>query len=231
MERRFVPNREVRVAGGDGKPTIISGYGAVFYDGTPETEYVLWDDRYGRAVERILPGAFDAVLAKPDDVRGLFNHDANMVLGRNKAGTMRLGVDSVGLEYQIEAGDTQIARDVMQHISRGDVNGSSFSFSLQSDGQVWTITGESDGKTNELREIKAVSVLYDVGPVTFPAYVVLRRAPAIPRNWLRRGPLETLGTRRIRRTDTILRSVSKPLGQRILIFPLTRCELVSRIPA
>lgn len=170
MERRFSESqRAVSVEKrADGKATI-TGYAAVFYDGTAATEYELWNDTYGRAVERILPGAFDGALSRPDDVRGLFNHDANQVLGRTKAGTMRLSVDAVGLKYEIDAADTGTATEVAALIQRGDISGSSFAFSISNAGQRWTSTTDASGKASELREILAVE-LFDVGPVTFPAY-------------------------------------------------------------
>lgn len=141
----------------DGEKRKIIGYGAVFYDGSRGTEYWLWDDM----VERIMPGAFDRAL-REDDVRGLFNHDSNMVLGRTSAGTMRLSSDATGLRYEIDPGDTQVGRDVLQHVSRGDVSGSSFSF-------IPTKTTWRENDDILVREIEEVK-LYDVGPVTFPAY-------------------------------------------------------------
>lgn len=170
MERRFCEaQRAVKVENrADGQPMIV-GYAAVFYDGTPATEYVLWDDSMGRAVERILPGAFDGALSRPDDVRGLFNHDANEVLGRTKSGTMKLSVDDFGLRYEIQAAETDCAKEVTALIQRGDISGSSFSFSVMPQGQTWTINTGGDGATNEVRELKVLQ-LFDVGPVTFPAY-------------------------------------------------------------
>ena len=79
------------------KPAGITGYAAVFYDGTPNTEYELCDGLR----ERIMPGAFDRAMSEGHDVRGLFNHDANMLLGRTTSGTCRLSVDSRGLKYDI----------------------------------------------------------------------------------------------------------------------------------
>lgn len=171
MERRFTERHEARIDGSDETGgNIVHGYGAVFYDGTPDTEYVLWDDSYGRAVERIMPGAFNSALARPDDVRGLFNHDPSHVLGRTKSGTMKLEVDSLGLKYEIKLDETPVANTVRSNVSRGDVSGSSFSFSAPPDGQKWTITQDGDGRYHEIREVTDV-VLYDVGPVAFPAYV------------------------------------------------------------
>lgn len=138
---------------------VIEGHGAVFYDGTEATEYELW-----RGVkERVMPGAFNRSLAEAQDVRGLFNHDPNLILGRTSAGTMTLKVDKRGLRYEIEPGDTTVAKDVMSHLKRKDVTGSSFSFRVVK--EAWI--KREDG--TEIREIHDVD-LYDVGPVTFPAY-------------------------------------------------------------
>lgn len=151
----------------DGQPPTIVGYGAVFYDpADPGTEYDL-SDSWGGFCERIMPGAFDRAI-REDDVRGLFNHDPNQILGRTAANTMRLSVDKVGLRYEIDPPDTQTARDIMESLKRGDVSGSSFSFSINE--QVWRdIKDAVTGEVTTVRELTAVS-LFDVGPVSFPAY-------------------------------------------------------------
>ena len=59
----------------------------------------------------IAPGAFRKTIQE-SDVRALFNHDPNFVLGRNKAGTLRLYEDGDGLGYEVDLPDTQAARDV-----------------------------------------------------------------------------------------------------------------------
>lgn len=135
----------------------IRGHGAVFYDGTPATQFELWPG----AVERIMPEAFTEAIDR-DDVRGLFNHDANMLLGRTSSGTMSLTTDARGLGFSIDPGATSVARDVVEHVRRGDVQGSSFSFVATE--ERWTADDDI-----EVREIRGVQ-LFDVGPVTFPAY-------------------------------------------------------------
>ncbi len=142
---------------GDGQSTI-SGHASVFFDGTPETEFKLWEN----TVERIMPGTFDRALKEHDDVRGLFNHDPSLVLGRTSANTMDLSIDKRGLRYDIRPGNTTIGNDVVSHIARGDVTGSSFAFRITD--ETWRMEDDLD-----IREIRGVA-LFDVGPVTFPAY-------------------------------------------------------------
>lgn len=112
--------------------------------------------------ERIAPGAF-AKTIQSSDIRALWNHDANIVLGRNKSGTLRLSEDSAGLFYECDAPDTQLVRDmVLAPIERGDVNQCSFGFYTIND--KWT---KVDGVW--VRTLLEVELL-DVSPVTYPAY-------------------------------------------------------------
>jgi len=98
-----------------------------------------------------------------EDVRALFNHDSNFVLGRTKAGTLRLMVDENGLAYEIDMPDTQLGRDMYESIKRGDISQSSFAFTIEDDEY------RKEGDT-VYRTIKKIKKLYDVAPVTFPAY-------------------------------------------------------------
>ena len=151
-------NLETREGGEPAKPPAIVGRAAVFYDGTPGTEFKLWKG----AVERIAPSAFDAALTRPDDVRALFNHDASRVLGRSTAGTLGLTKDKQGLNYRIDTPDTPTGREVTELIRRRDIKGSSFAF--------W-IEKESRAEEGDLEVWTIESVrLTDVSPVTFPAY-------------------------------------------------------------
>lgn len=113
--------------------------------------------------ELVEPGAFKASI-KHDDVRALFNHDENYILGRNKSGTLKLSEDETGLKVSIDPPDTQYARDLAVSIERGDISQMSFAFQVQE--EEW-VRGE--GKDLDIRKIKKVR-LFDVSPVTFPAY-------------------------------------------------------------
>jgi HK97 family phage prohead protease len=120
----------------------------------------LWDGS-----EIILPGAFDGVLG--DDVIACFNHNESAILARSKdgKGSLKLSVDSVGLHYEFEAPNTTTGNDLLESIKRGDINASSFAFTVGEGGDI--ITQESGGT---LRTIRKVSRLYDVSAVSRPAY-------------------------------------------------------------
>jgi HK97 family phage prohead protease len=156
---------EMRVEKRDDGKEVITGYAAVFYrEDDPGTQYELWRDTY----ERILPGAFNEAVGR-DDVRSLFNHDPNIVLGRAKAGTLRLSIDGRGLRYEIDPPDTQLVRDqVLGPIKRGEVTGSSFMFVPTE--AAWANTKDkASGRDIKVREIRSVRLM-EVGPVVFPAY-------------------------------------------------------------
>lgn len=148
-----IDNLEVR-AGEDEKPMIV-GHAAVFNDLSQDL---------GGFREKIKKGAF-AEAIKTDDVRALFNHDPNFILGRNKAGTLRLKEDSKGLAIEIDPPDTQVGRDMLTSLERGDVDQMSFGFSVREGGQEWS--EDDDGQA--IRTLTSVR-LFDVSPVVYPAY-------------------------------------------------------------
>lgn len=175
-ERRFIWDTRASVglkareaskgiaAGSDPAHQLICGYGAVFYKASdPGTEYEL----YPGLIERIDPHAFDRAI-REDDVRGLFNHDPSQILGRSKSGTMKLSVDGVGLYYEIDPPATQIAKTVTIALERKDVSGSSFMFDIKAEEYL----REGDRVIRTIKE----AILYDVGPVTFPAYTAATSA-------------------------------------------------------
>lgn len=137
----------------DGAKKTAAGYAAVFNK---------LSQNLGGFVEQVAPGAFTKTLQE-QDIRGLFNHGEDLVLGRMQAGTLRLVEDGTGLAYEIDLPDTTVGRDVAVLLERKDVSGSSFGFRTIED--EW---GETDSGF-PLRTLKQVA-LRDVGPVTFPAY-------------------------------------------------------------
>ena len=153
LERRsfFFNGLEVRVENEERK---IIGHAAIFNQET----------RLSWFREKIAPGAFAESLGK-DDIRALWNHDSNFVLGRKQAGTLSLREDEKGLAIEITPPDSQWARDMRVSIERGDVSQMSFGFETLKD--EWD---ESDETKDPLRTLLQVK-LWEVSPVTFPAYI------------------------------------------------------------
>lgn len=178
IERRFVPTTAAdstvtleERGEGDAKEKMIVGRAVVYYDNTPATEYVMYEGKTERVVERIMPGACNRALAEKQDVRCLFNHRSELILGRTVAGTLDLSVDERGLKYSCKPGKTTVANDVREHLSRGDVTGSSFGFVSRK--STWTRTVEQladkTERTTYLRTVEDMDMM-DVSPVTYPAY-------------------------------------------------------------
>ena len=117
----------------------------------------------GWFIEKIRAGAFDDAL-ETSDVRALKNHNPDLLLGRTSSGTLRLDTNNVGLRFAIDAPDTTTGRDTVEEVRRGDLAGCSFSFTVAED--EWK---HFDDKPSE-RTIVKIGRLYDIGPVTFPAY-------------------------------------------------------------
>lgn len=157
-ERRFVAEGLSLRSAADAKVKTFRGYAAKFNTTSEDL---------GGFVERIAPGFFDDVLG--NDVRALKNHDPHFLLGRSSAGTLRVGVDATGLWYEYDDPDTTYSRDLAISIERKDLNQSSFAFNLDySSGLAdkW----EKKGDGTWIRTLLKASALYDVSPVTFPAY-------------------------------------------------------------
>lgn len=152
-------DREVRTfpltfrASQEGEGRKIEGYAAIFDQNSEDMGFV----------ERISPSAFDR--ADMRDVRALFNHDPNYILARTASGTLTLEVDERGLKYAFEVPDTTFGNDFLTMVRRGDISQSSFAFTIADD--AWE---ERDGQ--QVRTIKQVHTVYDVSPVTYPAYAM-----------------------------------------------------------
>ncbi|HGH7183454.1 HK97 family phage prohead protease [Bacillus cereus] len=135
------------------KPSMITGYAAVF---NSKTSIGGWFD------EVIEPGAFARSLSENGDIRALFNHNWDNVLGRTKSGTLRLEEDERGLKFEIELPNTSVGRDLAESMDRGDINQCSFGFWITEEN--WDYNVEP-----ALRTIKEVE-LYEISVVSIPAY-------------------------------------------------------------
>lgn len=133
----------------------VQGYAAVY---NSESKTLGW---FTEIIER---GAFTEALQRSPDIVALYNHDENYVLGRRDAGTLSVWEDERGLQYKIDNLPNS-REDVLEAIKRGDVNKSSFAFTIAPGGDRWE---ERDGKT--IRTITKFERIYDVSPVVYPAY-------------------------------------------------------------
>ena len=156
IERRTFELDDIEIRSEDGEKPKMKGHAAIFNK--------LSED-LGGFREQITPGAFARTI-KSADIRALFNHDPNYVLGRNKSGTLVLEEDEKGLAIEIDPPDTSYARDLMVSIERGDITQMSFAFMVHGKkGEEWI---NEEGKAS-IRILKDVD-LFDVSPVTYPAY-------------------------------------------------------------
>lgn len=149
-ERRFFAQPvEIRE---EGEERFFDGLAAVFDSPADLRDFT----------EEIDSRAFDEVM--DDDVRGTFNHSPDLVLGRNKSGTMQLSKTASGMNYRIKynPNDPDHVR-VMEKVKRGDVSQSSFAFRVKED--EWSTRNGKDH-----RRITKLQRWFDVGPVTYPAY-------------------------------------------------------------
>jgi hypothetical protein len=152
LERRFTSGR-VEFRASAEKSRSFGGYAAKFNKQSKNL---------GGFIERIDPGFFNK--SKGDgwpDVIARYNHDNNMLLGTTAAGTLRLGVDNVGLEYEVDPPESRA--DIVELVSRGDVGKSSFAFEMFEDD--WAASDQGF----PMRTLVS-GRLVDVAPVNIPAY-------------------------------------------------------------
>jgi HK97 family phage prohead protease len=155
VERRAIFEVPVVESREDSSP-IVQGYAALFNNRT-----VIYD----MFTEAIEPGAFTRALKERHDVRHLFNHDANYIIGRTKNGSLVLKEDERGLWTETTPPNTQQAKDVVENIRVGNVDQMSFAFTI--DEEVWSMPEKKDELAH--RQIRSVT-LYDVSSVVYPAY-------------------------------------------------------------
>lgn len=154
--------KEIRNSSNEISPILpesreVSGYAIVFNSDSNDL---------GGFIERINPDALEGVVEK-SDVLCLLNHNEDKgVLARSKygEGSLRLEIDEIGLKYTFEAPNTALGDELLEGLRRGDINTSSFAFTVGSDN--WS--KREDG--TYLRTINSISELFDVSPVYRAAY-------------------------------------------------------------
>jgi HK97 family phage prohead protease len=158
-EKRYLKTEVRAKAGDDGRQ--IEGYASMF---NQPYEINSW---FSEFTEIIDPNAFSRCLAEKPDVTCLFNHDPNWILGRTTANTLTLSIDAKGLAYRCSPPSGPLAQHATDAIDRGDVDASSFEFSVRKDSWV-------DEKDDQGRIVKSTRTIldadvFDVSPVVYPA--------------------------------------------------------------
>jgi len=148
--RVFTNDFEVRE---DANGMTLTGYAARFNQPSEPLPFI----------ERIAPGAFKRSLKSRNDIKLLWNHNTDMVLGSTRAGTLKLSEDDLGLRVEAILPDTSYGRDAKVSIQRGDVTGFSFGFTVPAGGDSWNTDGTE-------RTLKSVRLLEVSTGVAFPAY-------------------------------------------------------------
>lgn len=170
MEKRIF-NIENRFETREDGQEVVVGYGSI------------WNSRsenLGGFYEYISPDAISQETIEKSDVRALINHNPDLVLARSTAGNLSLSVDEKGLRYEFSIPETSYGKDLAINMKNGNINQSSFAFTVGAD--EWS----TDEEGNDIRTITSIEKLYDVSPVTYPAYsqaesdlVVAQRALAM----------------------------------------------------
>ena len=230
IERRSLSAvSELRIHEDGGEAPKIVGYAAVFNSLSEE----LFGPA-GRFREIVRPGAFADSLAGGADVRALVDHHPSKILWSISEGTLNVAEDKKGLRFEVDLNtDDPDAMKLFSRVKRGDISGNSFSFTIdEADEELST----RDGRRH--RVITRVARLFDVGPVTFPAYdatVLTARCQAWENEEVQEDAPDFTNERECAANGRILESASAKLrtnasypfpdavvvhnGQRRVVFP------------
>jgi HK97 family phage prohead protease len=189
METRNSPIEfELRNNANGPAPGTVVGYAAV------------WDSLshdLGGFKERLRPFSMDGCMG--GDIHALYNHDSSMVLGRSRAGTLRVAPDTKGLHFECDIISNSYGVDLWASLARNDVTGASFAFTVAPNGEQWS----QDEAGNPVRTITEVQHLYEVSICAMPAYPATSVAMASLRNYQQEG-------------DTLRRHVEAESRERVM---------------
>ena len=152
----MIEYRSFRIESREQGSRTVSGYGSVFNSQSEDLGFI----------ETIDPNAITDETIKRSDVFATLNHDTDKILARCKygSGSLELKCDDKGLYYRFDAPKTDLGDELLEHLDRGEIDSSSFAFTVKRD--EWT-KGD-DGKS--YRRILEIDQVFDISPVYCPAY-------------------------------------------------------------
>lgn len=160
--KKQMNEKEIRnigdITSADNESRKVEGYALVFNTESEDLGFY----------ETISPEAISEETIRKSDVMCLLDHAKNRgILARSRygKGSLRLSVDEKGLKYEFDAPRTSLGDELLEMLRRGDINQSSFAFSVAEGGDKWE---KRDNKY--YRTITKIERLFDVSPVYTPAY-------------------------------------------------------------
>jgi HK97 family phage prohead protease len=164
-EIRSITAAEFRVSTNSDGSKTVAGYAILYNSQSVDL---------GGFKEIVAPGALTRTLQERPDVLCLRDHKTELLLGRTNAGTLTLEDQPTGLHFTVKLPATTAGSDTAESLSRGDIDGCSFGFSVRND--IWNDT--ADGTI--IRTLLDID-LYEISITSFPAYqsttAALRSAP------------------------------------------------------
>ena len=152
----MIEYRSFRIEARESGSRTVSGYGSVFNSQSEDLGFI----------ETIDPKAITDETIKRSDVFATLNHDNDKILARCKygSGSLELKCDDKGLYYRFDAPNTDLGDELLEYLNRGEIDSSSFAFTVKRD--AWK--HGDDGK--HYRRILEIDQIFDISPVFCPAY-------------------------------------------------------------
>ena len=152
----MIEYRSFRIEARESGSRTVSGYGSVFNSQSEDLGFI----------ETIDPNAITDETIKRSDVFATLNHDMDKILARCKygSGSLELKCDDKGLYYRFDAPNTDLGDELLEYLNRGEIDSSSFAFTVKRD--EWK--NGDDGK--HYRRILEIDQIFDISPVFCAAY-------------------------------------------------------------
>lgn len=152
----MIEYRSFRIEARENGSRTVSGYGSVFNSQSEDLGFI----------ETIDPNAITDETIKRSDVFATLNHDMDKILARCKygSGSLELKCDDKGLYYRFDAPNTDLGDELLEYLNRGEIDSSSFAFTVKRD--EWK--NGDDGK--HYRRILEIDQIFDISPVFCAAY-------------------------------------------------------------